>query len=121
MIHVAVAQAKSGDVQVRPCHDAMHGLWGEVLSVAAMSRGIGGLILDGSSRNLAAIRALDFPVFVRDTCLRGTGKDKVGAVKIAIARGGAPVRPGAIVVGEEIGLVVIKPETVEQIAPCGEE
>ena len=75
-IHVGVAQAKPGDVLVVQCHDAGYGVWGEVLSVAVISRGIAGLIVDGSVRDLAAIQALDFPVFAQGTCLRGTGKDK---------------------------------------------
>ena len=120
-IHVAVAEAKPGAVLVVQCHDPNYWVWGEVLSVAAISRGIAGLILDGSIRDLPAICALDFPVFARGTCLRGTAKDKRGAVNIAIACGGAPVWPGDIVVGDESGVVVIKPDTAEQIAARGEE
>ena len=63
MIHVAVARAQPGDVLIVQCHDPDYGVWGEVLSVGAMSRGVAGLVLDGSVRDLAAIRALDFPLF----------------------------------------------------------
>ena len=61
MIHVGVARAKPGDVLVVQCHDAAYGVWGEVLTVAAIARGIAALVLDGSVRDLAAIRRQVFP------------------------------------------------------------
>ena len=41
MIHVGVAEAEKGDVLVVQCHDPGYGVWGEVLSVAAMARAAG--------------------------------------------------------------------------------
>src|SRR5262245_45473431 len=63
MIHVAVARGLVGAVLVAQCHDAGYGVWCEVLTVAAMGRCIAGLVLDGSVRELGAIRRLGFPVF----------------------------------------------------------
>jgi 4-hydroxy-4-methyl-2-oxoglutarate aldolase len=121
MIHVAVARANPGDVLVVQCNDANYGVWGEVLTVAAIARGIVGLVLDGSVRDLAAIRALDFPVLARGTCLRGTVKEELGVVNVPITCGGALVRPGDIIVGDESGIVVIPPTAAEQIATRAEE
>jgi len=50
MIHLAVAPAQPGTVLVAQCHDPGYGVWGEVLTVAAMARRIAGLVLDGSVR-----------------------------------------------------------------------
>ena len=72
MIHVAVARAPSGAVLVAQSHDPAYGVWGEVLTVAAKARGIAGLVLDGSVRDLSAVRRLGFPVFARWTALPGT-------------------------------------------------
>src|ERR1700742_2478549 len=58
MIHVAVARAPTGAVMVVQSHDGSYGVWGEVLTVAAMTRGIAGLVLEGSVRDLGAIRRL---------------------------------------------------------------
>jgi 4-hydroxy-4-methyl-2-oxoglutarate aldolase len=121
MIHVAVAKAKPGDVLVIQCNDANYGVWGEVLSVAAQSRGVVALVIDGSVRDLAAIRALDFPIFARGTCLRGSVKNTVGEVNTPMTCGGALVRPGDIVVADESGIVVIPPSAAEQIAERAEE
>ncbi|MBV8141452.1 MAG: RraA family protein, partial [Verrucomicrobia bacterium] len=65
MIHLAVARAQTGAVLVVQSHDPGYGVWGEVLTIAAMARGIAGLVLDGSVRDLGAIRRLGFPVFAR--------------------------------------------------------
>jgi 4-hydroxy-4-methyl-2-oxoglutarate aldolase len=121
MIHVGVARAKPGDVLVVQCHDATYGVWGEVLTVAAVARGIAALVLDGSVRDLAAIRRQGFPVFARGTCLRGTVKDSVGTVGEAISCGGQPVWPGDIIAADESGIVIMPLDQVEQILLRGEE
>src|SRR6516165_3916072 len=89
MIHVAVARAQAGAVLVVQCHDPGYGVWGEVLTVAAMARGIAGLVLDGSVRDLGAIRRMGFPVFARGTALRGTTKSALGAIAIVTTCGGS--------------------------------
>jgi 4-hydroxy-4-methyl-2-oxoglutarate aldolase len=121
MIHVGLTRAKPGDVFVVQCNDPNYGVWGEVLSVAAMARGIVALILDGSVRDLAAIRKLAFPVFARGTCLRGTVKASAGIVDQPISCGGQPVFPGDLVVADESGIVVMPPGEVQEILAKSEE
>jgi 4-hydroxy-4-methyl-2-oxoglutarate aldolase len=121
MIHVAVARAQSGAVLVAQCHDAGYGVWGEVLTVAAMARSIAGLVLDGSVRDLGAIRRLGFPVFARGTALPGTAKSARGAVGVVTTCGGAPVWPGDLIVADESGIVVIRPQEAEHILARAEE
>jgi 4-hydroxy-4-methyl-2-oxoglutarate aldolase len=121
VIHHAVAAAKPGDVLVVQCCDPAYGVWGEVLSLAAIECGIAGLVLDGSIRDLSAIHALGFPVFARGTALRGTAKDGRGEINIPIACGGALVRPSDIVVGDESGIAVVPPAEADAIAGRAEE
>jgi 4-hydroxy-4-methyl-2-oxoglutarate aldolase len=115
MIHVAVAGAEPGDVLVVQTHDPGYGVWGEVLTVAAQARGIIGLVLDGSVRDLAAIRRREFPVFARGVALRGAAKARQGTVNSPISCGGQPVWPGDMIAADESGIVVMPPEDVEQI------
>ena len=121
MIHVAVASAQAGAVLVAQCHDPGHGVWGEVLTVAAIARGIAGLVLDGSVRDLGAIRRLGFPVFARGTALPGTAKVARGTVGAVIACGGIPVWPGDLIVADESGIVVMRPDEAENILARAEE
>jgi 4-hydroxy-4-methyl-2-oxoglutarate aldolase len=121
MIHVAVARAKAGDVLVVQCHDPSYGVWGEVLTVSAIARRIAGVIVDGSVRDLGAIRKLGFPVFARGTALRGTEKMARGLVNGAITCAGTPVWPADLVVADESGIVVMRPEEAQQILIKAEE
>jgi 4-hydroxy-4-methyl-2-oxoglutarate aldolase len=115
MFHRAVARAEPGDVIVARCGDALHGYWGEVLAVAALAAGIVGLIVDGSVRDLEAIREVGFPVFAAGTALPGTGKLADGSVGATIEVRGARVARGDIVVADESGLVVMPPDAVDGV------
>ena len=121
MIHLAVARAPTGTVLVAQSHDPAHGVWGEVLTVAAKARGIAGLVLDGSVRDLGAIRRLGFPVFARGTALPGTTKSARGTIGLVTTCGGALVWPGDIIVADESGIVLITPDEAEQILARAEE
>ena len=121
MIHAAVARAEPGEMLVVQTHDASFGVWGEVLTVAAMARGVVGLILDGSVRDLASIRRHNFPLFARGLALRGASKTREGLINAPISCGGQPVRPGDLVVADESGIVVMAAQTAEAIVAAGEE
>jgi 4-hydroxy-4-methyl-2-oxoglutarate aldolase len=121
MIHLAVARAKAGALLVVQSHDPAYGVWGEVLTVAAMARGIAGLVLDGSVRDLGAIRRLGFPVFARGTALPGTAKSARGTIGLATTCGGALVWPEDIIVADESGIVLIRPDQAAQVLARAEE
>jgi 4-hydroxy-4-methyl-2-oxoglutarate aldolase len=121
MIHIAVAQAQPGTVLVAQCHNPGYGVWGEVLTTAAMARRIAGLVLDGSVRDLGAIRQLGFPVFARGTALPGTAKGGGGIIGAATTCGGTLVRRGDIIVADESGIVIIQPETLQSVLAKAEE
>ena len=121
MIHVAVARAEPGDILVVQANHPGFGVWGEVLTVAAQARKIVGLILDGSVRDLAAIRKRKFPVFARGLALRGAAKEREGTVNEPISCGGQPVWPGDVVAADESGIVVMPREDVEAILARAEE
>lgn len=121
MIHVAVARAQAGAVMVVQSHDASYGVWGEILTVAAIARGIAGLVLDGSVRDLGAIRHLGFPVYARGTALRGTTKSLRGTVGTITTCGSTPVAPADLIVADESGIVVIRPEEAAHILARAQE
>lgn len=81
-------------------------VWGEVLTIAAMQVGVTGLILDGATRDLEAIRALGFPVFARGTSPAGPHKAGGGTVG-PVCCGGVIVSAGDIIVGDLDGVVVV--------------
>jgi 4-hydroxy-4-methyl-2-oxoglutarate aldolase len=115
MLHRAVARAEAGNVIVARCGDALHGYWGEVLAEAALAAGVAGLVIDGSVRDIEAIRAAGFPVFAAGTALPGTGKRTDGSVGEPIEVRGARVERGDIVVADESGVVVLGRSAVDGV------
>jgi 4-hydroxy-4-methyl-2-oxoglutarate aldolase len=108
LLHRAVAQAKAGDVLIAKMSDHYEaGYWGELLTVAAMERGIAGLVIDACVRDADPIEALRFPVFSRGLCIRGTTKYGNGTLNQPIIIGDVTVSAGDFVVGDRDGVVVI--------------
>ena len=114
-VHVAVAQARQGEILVVQTHDWGYGVWGEVLTVAAMARGVRALVIDGSVRDVDAIRELRFAVFARGTALAGTRKREPGIVRAPVTCAGRLVQPGDLIVADLSGVVAIRPERVQEV------
>ncbi|MEV6900310.1 hypothetical protein [Amycolatopsis sp. NPDC051372] len=116
-LHRALYAASPGDVLVASSGGAFEfGYWGDILTSAAISRRLGGLVLDGCVRDSADLHRLAFPVFARGLCVRGTGKDANGGdLDTDITIGSAVVRPGDLVVGDADGVVVLAREDAAAI------
>jgi 4-hydroxy-4-methyl-2-oxoglutarate aldolase len=116
-IHHAIYLAEPGEVLVAEVGDgAEYGYWGEIMTVAAQARHLGGLVIDGGVRDSDRLAALDFPVFSRGVCIRGTSKDPAGgSINQPIQLGDVTVEPGDLVVGDADGVVVISREHVPEV------
>jgi regulator of RNase E activity RraA len=108
-IHKALDLAQPGDIVVVDGQgDTTNALIGEIMVRYAASRGIGGLVLDGTIRDYDGIAAFGaLPVFSRGYTPMGPYKNGCGEINTVIACGGAVVRPGDIVVGDADGVVFI--------------
>ncbi|MCD6672551.1 MAG: 4-carboxy-4-hydroxy-2-oxoadipate aldolase/oxaloacetate decarboxylase [Burkholderiaceae bacterium] len=115
MIHHALTKARPGDVLVVDAGGYMGaGPWGDILTLAARTLGLGGLLIDGAVRDSTEIVQSGFPVFARGICLKGTSKCKAGSVGEPIACGGVLIHPGDLVVGDRDGVVVIPQSEVDR-------
>ena len=116
MLHRAVALSSAGSVIVADAGGYLRaGAWGEVLTVAAQSRGIRGLVIDGAARDMEAIAALGFPVFCRGLAIGACTKKQKGILNRTISLGGQAVHPGDIIVGGADGVVVIEHDHAESV------
>ncbi len=119
-VHVAVTRAPSGSVLVVDVGDVSdRGYWGEVLTTAALARGLGGLVIDGGVRDVAALEALGFPVFSRTVALRGATKVARGSVGAPVVVAGVAVDPGDWVVGDVDGVVVVPGDGLDAVVEAG--
>src|SRR3954454_24549904 len=94
-VHLAVTLAPAGSVLVVDAsHEPERGYWGEVLTTAAETRGLAGLVIDGCVRDTEALEAHGFPVFSAGVSLRGAAKSAGGAVGSTVRVGDVEVDPG---------------------------
>ncbi|HEY5583830.1 MAG TPA: 4-carboxy-4-hydroxy-2-oxoadipate aldolase/oxaloacetate decarboxylase [Ruminiclostridium sp.] len=115
MIHKALAIAKPGDVLVVSVGGYVEaGFWGEVMTIAAISRGIKGLLTDGSVRDTMAIKEHGFPIFSKGICIKGTTKLTPGKINHQLILGGICINPGDIILGDNDGVVVVPLEEAEK-------
>lgn len=110
MIHKALDLAAPGDIiVVDGGGDLSHALVGELMQTHAIARRLGGLVIDGAIRDVAAIAASEFPCFARGVIHRGPYKDGPGQINVPVTIGGMVVNPGDIVVGDEDGVLAFSP------------
>jgi 4-hydroxy-4-methyl-2-oxoglutarate aldolase len=114
MIHLGVSLAEEGDILVVDAGNYPNaGVWGEILTVNAMHRNIGGIIIDGAVRDIKEIEELGFPMFASGINARGGYKSNPGTVNKPVSCGGVAVCPGDLIVADENGVAVIPKEDIE--------
>jgi 4-hydroxy-4-methyl-2-oxoglutarate aldolase len=119
-IHVAVASAPGGSALVVTVGDVPElGYWGEVLTTAAQSRGIAGLVIDGGVRDISALERLGFPVFSSTIALRGATKLRDGTVGATANVGDVDVSLGDWVVGDADGVTIVALEKLDDVLAAG--
>lgn len=117
LFHKALDLAQPGDVLVIAGGGASQRSYcGEIMARYAMSRGLGGFIIDGCIRDSDAISQLSFPVYARGVNPDGPYKNGPGEIGFPVSLAGRVIFPGDILVGDADGVVVIRPDEAPQIA-----
>lgn len=108
MLHKALAMATPGDIIVATTGEHFYaGYWGDLMTVSAVTRKLGGLAIDGCVRDSAEIIEMGFPVFCRGFSITGTVKNTLGRINHPIVFGGTVVNPGDIIMGDDDGMVIV--------------
>jgi 4-hydroxy-4-methyl-2-oxoglutarate aldolase len=107
MLHKAIDIVSPGEVLVVDMAGWEGGPWGDLMSIAAKTRGCGGLVIDGYVRDSETIREHGFNVFSRGLSVKGTFKEDLGLVNHPISCGGVIVEPGDLVLGDADGVCVV--------------
>ncbi len=85
-------------------------VWGGVLTAAAKAAGVIAVVVDGAVRDVAELRESGIAVFARAVIPNGPHKGFGGAVNVPIQCAGVAVSPGDLVVGDDDGVVVVRPD-----------
>ncbi len=116
VVHFAVAHASQGDVLVIDAQGYLEGgLWGDILSEAALQAKIAGVVVNGAVRDCDAIRECGLPVFALGLSIKGTAKRQSGRLGDDIVCAGALVRNGDVVVGDSDGVVVVRSDRIDDV------
>jgi regulator of RNase E activity RraA len=75
----------------------------------------GGLVVDGSIRDLEGISEIDMPAYFRGVHPSPIGGVSVAAVNVPIRIGGVTVMPGDVVIGDPEGVSFVPPQLIEGI------
>ena len=113
----AVDACEPDDVLIAAAGGSMHsGIWGELLSTAARNSGRVGAIIDGAVRDVAKMRAMQFPVFARGRCVYDSqNRQRVVDIDVDVEIDGVRFSPGDLVIADEDGVVVV-PQEIEAAA-----
>ena len=118
----AVEAAQAGEVIVieqRTGIDAAG--WGGNLSLGAKIRGVSGVIVEGSTRDVDEAREYDFPVFARDhTSRTARGRIVETGTNVPVRVGDVDVEPGDYVVADGSAVVFIAARDIGRVLDAAE-
>lgn len=91
-------------------------VWGDLLTLVALKRGVAGTVIDGVCRDVPRILESRYPLFSRGYFMR-TGKDRVqvAGINVPVALGSVHVEPGDIILGDDSGVVVVPGNRAEEV------
>lgn len=119
-IRQALLLAQAGDVLVIEMAqgDQHRACWGELRTLAAMKKGLAGVVIAGCVTDVRAVGALGFPVFSRGpSALTTRSLNQGGAVNVPVHIGAVQARPGDLVLGDDDGLFILSPAQARDICP----
>ncbi|MFM7843759.1 MAG: RraA family protein [Planctomycetota bacterium] len=113
----AVDACQPDDVIIAAAGGSIHSaLWGELLSTASRNTGCVGAIVDGAARDIAKMKAMNFPVFARATSVYDSlHRQRVIDVDVPVEIAGVRFCPGDLVLADSDGIVVVPREVETEV------
>lgn len=120
------ARTKAGDfiddvqegevVVIDNCGRTYCTVWGDILTLVAKRRNLGGTVIDGVCRDVDGIRAQDYPIFTKGYFMV-TGKDRVECKSVGetVSICNVSVKKGDIIMADDNGVLVIPIERAEDV------
>lgn len=111
----AIMAANPGDVIVMQHGRSDAAGWGGILSAAAKTRGLAGVIVDGAARDIDESRELEFPIFARSaTPMTARNRIVEESTNEPVMIGRILVHPGDLVLADGSGVVFLAAAEAEE-------
>lgn len=115
-LHLALLEAQPGDVLVVDAFGWKEaGVWGDVLTAAAMHRELAGVVINGAVRDSNTVTELGMPVFAKALSIKGTAKADSGVIGAEVTIDGVRIATGDMIIGDRDGVVVVPQTTVSGV------
>ena len=88
-------------------------LWGGILNAGVEAKKVAAIIIDGAVRDVAELRESKIAIYSRSVVPNGPHKGFGGGINVPIQCGGVAVNPGDLIVGDDDGVVVIRPDQMD--------
>jgi regulator of RNase E activity RraA len=117
----ALSVAQEGDViVVDAAGETETSIWGGLMAGLCLMKGVVGAVVDGGIRDTDEIRDQGFPIFSKAVVPRSThtpysGRMEPIEINVPIQCAGVLVNPGDLVLGDEIGVVVVPLENAAEV------
>ena len=96
--------------------------WGGILSLAAKTKGVSGVIVDGACRDVNESRDVELPVYARSaTPVTARGRIVEESFNEPIEIAGVAVRPGDLVIADWTGIVFVAADRADETIQAAEE
>jgi regulator of RNase E activity RraA len=96
--------------------------WGGLLSLAAATKGLAGIVIDGACRDIDDSATAGFPVFARAVVpITARGRVIQDSINEEIQFAGVQVHAGDYVVADGSGTIIVPAARVEEVVAAGEK
>jgi regulator of RNase E activity RraA len=114
-MYALISRIRPGEVMVIGSGQTHDNLLGDNMGTFAHRSGLAGIVTDSKTRDRNGLRELGMPVFSRGAGVRPPIEVELRDFDVVIDCGGAQVRPGDIIVGDDDGVVVVPAERAEEV------
>jgi RraA family protein len=116
MVGKALSLCPAGSVLVIDGQGELNtAVWGGLTTMAALRKGIAGVVIDGAIRDSAEIGRSRLPVYARAVVPNAGGAEYRGEMGVPVQCGGQVVHAGDWVVGDDDGVVVIGSQHLDEV------
>jgi 4-hydroxy-4-methyl-2-oxoglutarate aldolase len=119
----AITEARPGDIMVID-HDGRVDVnsWGGIAAFTSAQRGLGGVVIDGVTRDVDEMKSLGFSAYGRGIIQQSIrGRCAFGGHGIEVGLAGARVRAGDLVIADDNGVAIVPQDRLDEVLLTAQE